>query len=181
MEIERIQKLVKDTSISIQDINTIVDDIASKYTQNLDNIMSDLYAECIQRSNVETLTLQNYYIELTNMIYFLVDKVEQLGMLSDISLSSAKDKYASSILSNQTKDVVDKKDKKTVAELQSLAQLDSQYENVVANIYETVYKIVKQKVESAKSMTDALRKILTVKTTEMSLSKGVMPTPNTLD
>ena len=68
------------------------------------------------------------------------------------------------------------KNKTTVAELQAQSDIASQYESVVSSIYDHAYKVVKGKVSSAQDMMNTLRKILSVKSTEMELSK-VQRTP----
>jgi hypothetical protein len=167
---EQLNKLFEETANNVTYFNTICANVVKQYSESLDNLMSDLYAQCIKDGDVSVNTLNSYYLELSNMVYFMVDKLEQLGVYADMARSASKEVFSKSYLSNQVKESGTGKNKTTVAELQAQAGLDSQYESVVADIYEHAYKVVKGKVSSAQDMMNTLRKILTVKSSEMSLS-----------
>ena len=135
-----------------------------------DNLMSDLYIECIKNKNATTEILEQYYLELSNMIYFMIEKLEQISVFADMSKSASKEVYSKSYLSNQVKESGTGKNKTTVAELQAQAEIDSQYEAVVSSIYDHAYKVVKGKIDSGKDMMNTLRKIITHRMTEEQLS-----------
>lgn len=166
----KVEKLLAETTINVTYFNNACADVIKKYSEPLDNLMSDLYVECIKDGNATVNTLNKYYLELSNMVYFMIDKLEQLSVYADMAKSASKEVYSKSYLSNQVKEAGTGKNKTTVAELQAQAELSSQYESVVASIYDHAYKVVKGKLQSAQDMMNTLRKILTVKGTEMQLS-----------
>lgn len=98
------------------------------------------------------------------------DKVEQLGVYADMSASASKEVHSKSYLKNSAIKDGAGKSKSTVAELQAQADLDSQYEEVVASIYSHAYKIVKNKVDSAVDLCNCIRKIITGRCSEMQFS-----------
>lgn len=165
-----VERLMGETTSNVEYFNASCNKIVEQYSHPLDSLMGDIYVDCIRDGNSSPETLNKYYLELANMLYFMVDKLEQIGVYADMSRTSAKEKYSKSYLSNQVKESGTGKNKTTVAELQAQAELSSQYESVVASIYERAYKIVKGKVDSANDMLNTIRKILTVKSTEMQLS-----------
>jgi hypothetical protein len=170
LDTAKVEKLLNDTTINVTYFNNACADVIKKYSEPLDNLMSDLYVECIKDGDATVGTLNKYYLELSNMVYFMIDKLEQLGVYADMAQSASKEVYSKSYLSNQVKEAGTGKNKTTVAELQAQAELSSQYESVVASIYDHAYKVVKGKLQSAQDMMNTLRKILTVKGTEMQLS-----------
>jgi hypothetical protein len=170
LDTNRVENLLQQTSSNVIYFNNACADVIKKYSEPLDNLMSDLYVECIKDGNATTDTLNKYYLELANMIYFMIDKLEQLSVYADMANSASKEVYSKSYLSNQVKESGTGKNKTTVAELQAQAGLASQYESVVASIYEHAYKVVKGKMTSAQDMLNTLRKILSVKSAEMQLS-----------
>jgi hypothetical protein len=170
LDTAKLDKLFGETSINVTYFNNACTDVIKKYSEPLDNLMSDLYVECIKDGNATINVLNKYYLELSNMVYFMIDKLEQLGVYADMARSASKEIYSKSYLSNQVKETGTGKNKTTVAELQAQAELSSQYESVVASIYDHAYKVVKGKLQSAQDMMNTLRKILTVKGTEMQLS-----------
>lgn len=170
LDTSKVEKLLNETTANVTYFNNSCAEVIKKYSQPLDNLMSDLYIECIKDGNATVETLNKYYLELSNMVYFMIDKLEQLSVYSDMARSASKEVYSKSYLSNQVKETGTGKNKTTVAELQAQAELSSQYESVVASIYDHAYKVVKGKVSSAQDMMNTLRKILTVKSNEMQLS-----------
>ena len=170
IDVDKVNMLISQTTMNVAYFNNTCAEVIKKYSESLDNLMSDLYIECIKESDPSTDVLEKYYLELSNMIYFMMEKLEKLGVYADMSKSATKEIYSKAYLSAQVKDTVDRKNKTTVAECQAQADLASQYESVVGAIYDHAYKVVKGKIDSAKDMMNTLRKILSVKSTEMQLS-----------
>ena len=170
IDVAKLDSIMHNTSVNVNYFNDTCDRIVSSYTEGLDNLMKDIYVECVKADNPTMNVMQKYYLELTNMIYFMVEKLEKLGVYSDMSLSASKEVYSKSYLKQSMLKDANGKSKSTVAELQAQANMDAQYETVVSSIYERAYKIVKGKISSAQDMADSLKRILYTMTTEMSLS-----------
>lgn len=170
IDIEKVSQLMADTNTNVEYFNSTVTQVVKKYSDALDSLMSDIYIDCIKNKNTATSTLEQYYLELSNMIYFMVEKLEQLSVFADMSKSASKEVYSKSYLSNQVKESGTGKNKTTVAELQAQAEIDAQYEMVVANIYEHAYKVIKGKIDSGKDMMNTLRKIVSHRMNEEQLS-----------
>lgn len=171
IDTEKVQKLLSDTTDNVSYFNETVNLTVRAYSEALDNLMADLYEQCIKTNNSPTELLENYYLELSNMIYFMGEKLERLGVYADMSKSAAKEVYSKAYLDNQVKDSINKKNKTTVAECQAVADIASQYQTVVNSIYEHAYKIVKYKIEAAKDMMNTLRKIITRRMQEYDFYK----------
>ena len=170
IDIEKVEKLMQDTGINVRYFNNTCAEVVKKYSEGLDNLMKDLYVECIRNEDVTLSTLERYYLELSNHVYFMQEKLEQLGVYADMSSSASKEVYSKSYLNQSGIKDANGKSKSTVAELQAQANLDSQYESVVSAIYDRAYKIVKGKVSSAQDMCDCLRRLISTKTEEMKIN-----------
>jgi hypothetical protein len=170
VNVDKVKKLISNTETNVDYFNSTIVQVVKKHSESLDNLMSDLYIECIKNKNAVTSVLEQYYLELSNMIYFMIEKLEQLSVFADMSKSASKEVYSKSYLSNQVKESGTGKNKTTVAELQAQAEIDAQYEMVVSSIYEHAYKIVKGKIDSGKDMMNTLRKIITHRMNEEQLS-----------
>lgn len=166
----KVDKLMEETGVNVKYFNNACADVVKKYSEALDDLMKEVYVVCIKSEDSSLETLEKYYLELSNLVYFMQEKVEQLGVYADMSASASKEVYSKSYLSNAAIKDAKGKSVSTVAELQAQANLDSQYENVVADIYEHAYQIVKKKVESAQDLMNTFRKIITGRTAEMQLS-----------
>lgn len=170
IDIEKLDALLRNTTINSNYFNDTCDRIIKTQSDGLDNLMRDIYVDCVKDESPSLKTLQRYYLELTNMIYFMVEKLEHLGVYSDMSLSASKEVYSKSYLNQSMVKDANGKSKATVAELQAKANMDAQYETVVSSIYERAYKVVKGKIASAQDMADSLKRIISTMTQEMTLS-----------
>lgn len=166
-ESEKMNELIQETTDNVKYFNDTLLSVANGYTTGLDNLMRDLYIECIKDKNQSVKVLEQYYLELSNMIYFMVDKLEQLSIYADMSKSLSKEVFSKSYLDNLYRDG---KTKPTVNELTALAEKDSQYQAVLSMIYDRASRIVKGKIDSGRDMMNTLRKIISHRMNEEQLS-----------
>lgn len=176
VDTDKVSSLISDTNENVKYFNDTASQIAGEQTKHLDELMQKLYLIVRKPDDIDTTVLENYYLELTNLLYFMGDKLEQLGVYSDMSKAAAKEVYNSAYLSNQIKDV-DKKNKTTVAENQAVAEQKSQYEQVVNSIYEHAYKIVKYKIDAGFEMINTLRKVISRRMQEENLGSSRFSIP----
>lgn len=170
VDVEKVEKLMNETGINVQYFNNACTDVVRQYSDGLDNLMKDLYVECVKNNDVSIDTLERYYLELSNMVYFMQEKVEQLGVYADMSESASKEVYSKSVINQSISKDENGKSKVTSTVMQAQASVDAQYETVVSSIYDRAYKIVKSKVSSAQDMMNTLRKLITSRQNEMQLS-----------
>lgn len=165
---EKVQELMNDTNTNVEYFNKIATETSVKYTELLDKLMRKIYSSAVSKEATDE-QLEKYYLELTNTVYFMGDKLEQLNISCDMAKASEKEIYNKAYLANQIKDT-EKKNKTTVAENQAVAEQESQYEAVVSSIYDHAYKMVKFKIDAAKDMINTLRKIISRRMQEQQLS-----------
>lgn len=165
---DRVQELMSDTNNNVEYFNKVATETAIKYTEPLDKLMRKIYSNVVNKDATDA-QLEKYYLELTNTVYFMGDKLEQLNINGDMAKASEKEVYNNAYLANQVKDS-EKKNKTTVAENQAVAEQESQYEAVVSSIYDHAYKMVKFKIDAAKDMINTLRKVISRRMQEQQLS-----------
>ena len=163
-----ITEIMDDTDENVEYFNKIATETANRYTEVLDKLMKIIYSGVV-KDNATDEQLEKYYLELTSVVYFMGDKLEQLNISGDMAKASEKEVYNKAYLSNQIKDS-ERKNKTTVAENQAVAEQESQYEAVVSSIYEHAYKMVKFKIDAAKDMINTLRKVISRRMQEQQLS-----------
>ena len=168
VDTEKVTELMQDTENNVEYFNKVSTETAIKYTDYLDKLMKKIYKNAVAK-DATTELLEKYYLELTNTVYFMGDKLEQLNISCDMAKASEKEVYNKAYLSNQIKDT-EKKNKTTVAENQAVAEQESQYEAVVSSIYDHAYKMVRFKIDAAKDMINTLRKIISRRMQEQQLS-----------
>lgn len=165
---DKVKELMSDTDNNVEYFNKVATETAIKYTELLDKLMRKIYSGVVKNDATDE-QLEKYYLELTNVVYFMGDKLEQLNISGDMAKASEKEVYNKAYLSNQIKDS-ERKNKTTVAENQAVAEQESQYEAVVSSIYEHAYKMVKFKIDAAKDMINTLRKVISRRMQEQQLS-----------
>jgi len=164
----QMDEVVQTTETNEQYFTGISDKLVTEYTADLDGLMRDLYQDAIQK-DASDKELEKYLLELNNMLYFLGSKLETVGVKDDLSKLAAKESYNEAYLSNRMKDA-EHRNKTTVAELTALAEDASKYETVLNSLYARVYKQIKFKMDAGYDMVNSLRKIISKRMQDQSLS-----------
>lgn len=170
---ERIIQLMKDTQDNVGYFESLTNAVVKSYSESLDSLMDSIYHEIILIDQPPLNTLEKYFLELSNCLYYMGDKLEKLGVYDVMSKNAYKEVYNNAYLG--LTDVPDSKKKPTVAELTANAENEAQYESVVSDIYAKAYKIVKNKIDAATTMLSSISKIISKRMTEMQLN-SVTPT-----
>lgn len=144
-------------------ITHVVHDIVTKYTNELDEYVSKVKEGLLDTEHPLTNTeLSNVCMRLSTYIYFASEMSECLGIKDDISRALYKEAY------NRNRNLLEKG---TVADKNTQAELNSQQEYLVNIVYSRSFKIVKAKVDAAQELLSSAKKILTLRMSEMSLTR----------
>lgn len=169
VDTEEVSKLMKETEENAAYFDEVVKKVADEQTRHLDELMQKAYKAIKSPEFVSDLELERYCAELTNLLYFMGNKLEKLGVYADVSKAAYREVYNNFYLDNQIKDS-EKRNKTTVAENQAVAEQSSKYESVVSSMYERAHKIVKYKVDAGYEMVNTLRKQISRRMKEQDLS-----------
>lgn len=150
--------------------------IVNAHSEVLDELMKNIYIDVIQVEYPSIDTLEKYFLELTNTLYFMGEKLELLGIRDTVSKSHYKEAYNKAYLANQIKDS-DKKNKTTIAENQAVAETAAMYESTVNDLYKKAYQLVDYKIDAGQEMIKTLSKIITKRLNEMQLNERNYNTP----
>lgn len=158
---------VKDIQLHVENnsksINDIVDSIIKPYCKDLDDYVLFIKDCLADGQNPPTdAELDDFCLNLSTYIYFAGGMVEQLGIRDDIAKAVYKEMYHTTRASM---------DKGTVADKDSIAELNSQQELLTSICYTRAWKTMKAKVENAQELLQSCKKVLTRRMTEMELTK----------
>ena len=128
----------------------------------LDLLMGEIRDKIVNAPDVPDSIIERYFLQLTNMLYFLTTKCESFGFYDDITKANARLKYNEAYAENQMKHLNDTK-KPTQNDNQMYAEQNSVDENALNIIYSRSVKIIKGKLESAYEMVRTLSKLLSVR------------------
>lgn len=159
-DIDVVNSRIVSLKESVSYVEEIVDKVVFDYSSYMDSVMRDIKRDIIDVDvPPPAMILEKYFLELSNCIYFMSDKIEKVGIYDSISKALYKEVYNKAYLDNQLKDS-EKKNKTTIAENQAVAESSSKYESTVNDIYNKAYKILKNKIDSAQVMVSTLSKII---------------------
>ena len=154
-----IQTRVEDHSSVL---SSIVDDIIEPYCKDLDRYVLFI-KECLKDGETPPTNdeLDDFCMNLSTLIYFAGGMCEQLGIRDDISKAVYKEVYndARSALTEGT-----------IADKDSIAELQAQQEQITSVCYNRAYRIVKAKVDAAQELLDSCKKVLTRRCQEFELT-----------
>jgi len=158
--IGKIRDSVEDSSKVIDDI---VNDIIRPYIKDLDAYVSFIRDVLKDGENPPTTTeLDDFVMNLSTLIYFASGRCEQLGIRDDISKAVYKEMYHS-----KRSEVAHG----TVADKDSIAELESLQEQITNIAYNRAYKTMKVKVDNAQELLSSAKKVLSHRLAEMELTK----------
>jgi hypothetical protein len=131
-------------------------------------------------SNIEIDVIEQYILLLSNTLYFIGEKLEVVGIKSDVSKAARQEIYNRAYLENDIEkfDENGKRSKPTKDANIAVAEEKSKYESVVNNIYERTYKVIKFKIDAGYEMLSSLKKIINRRMQEIDLSMYKQPKSN---
>ena len=166
---EKIDELFAETTANVTYFKNTVDKVVNSCSAPLDEIMNNIYNDIINADQPPLNTLERYFLELSNCLYYMGDKLETLGIYDAMSKQAYKEVYNRYYLdAGDCK--VDTKKKPTVAKITAVAETSSQYEGIVNDLYSRAYKILKNKIDAANTMLSSISKIISKRMAEMQLT-----------
>lgn len=159
-EIKGIQLRVENNS---EILDNVVNGIVKPYCKDLDDYVLFIKDCLADGQNPPTDSeLDDFCMNLSTYIYFAGGMVEQLGIKDDIAKAIYKEVYHTT-RANQSKG--------TVADKDSIAELDSQQEFLTSVCYTRAWKTMKAKVENAQELLQSCKKVLTRRMSEAELTR----------
>ena len=143
-------------------LDSIVNEIIEPYCKDLDRYVMFI-KECLHDGETPPTNdeLDDFCLNLSTLIYFAGGMCEQLGIRDDISKAVYKEVY------NDTRSSLSEG---TVADKDSIAELNAQQEQITSVCYNRAYRIVKAKIEAAQELLASCKKVLTRRCQEFELT-----------
>ena len=166
---ETLLNLAERVEVDSTQLNSLIDNVVSAYTGALNDIMEEIHIKIIDADEPDVTVLEHYFLELSNCLYFVSERVEKLGIMDAISKLQLKEAYNNAYMNPKTD-----KAKPTVAELTAEAEGRTIYETAVNEVYSRAYKIMKNKIDAAYTMVSTLSKCISRRMSDTQLS-GMQP------
>ena len=166
LDTETLDSLMSETASNVEYVDNILSEVVTSYTDSLDTVMKKIYNDIIiplqSEQDIPITTLEKYFLELSNVVYFVGAKVEKLNIYDAMSKIAYKEAYNK----NYMNPLIDKA-KPTVAELTAFAEDNSLYNQVTNEIYNKAYRLCKQKLDNANTMIATISKTISRRMNEM--------------
>ena len=163
LQSNKVVKTKKHIEENAKLLNNVIQKIIKSYCKSLDDYVA--FITDILHDSEEpptTAELEDFCMHLSTDIYWASGMCEQLGIRDDIAKALYKETY------NNARDNLDKG---TVADKNTLAELESQHEYLVSVCYSRAYRIVKEKIENAQSLLQSCKKVLTHRISEEEITR----------
>ena len=138
------------------------DKLVIEYCEDLDACLDSIRDSLENPNSISDTLLENYILELANILYFTSSAQEDLGIKEDICKAIRQEVYSKARESAEG----------TVADKTAKAELLSQQETIVLSVYSRAYRKVKLRMDSGYEMLNSLKKIMNKRITEMELSNS---------
>ena len=163
IDLEKISEIKLHIENNSKQMDEIVDTIITPYVEDLDKYVAHIDERLCQKENPPSdVELESFCLNLSSLIYFAGGMCEQLGLRSSIATAVYKEMY------NTSRDNLTTG---TIADKNSLAELQSQQEQLIDIAYKTAYKIVKAKVDNAQELLSSCKKAISRRMQEVELTK----------
>jgi len=159
-----INSIISDIEETKKYLDDISNNIVTETTSKLDDIMNEIFVNIIDVKDAPINLVEHYFALLSNMLYTVSAKVEEMGMYDSISKIKYKEEYNNAFLNNDVKNADGKSP--TATKLTSIAENSSKYENMLSDMYNRTYKILKAKIDAAETMVSTLSKIMSYRISE---------------
>ena len=91
IDFDSINNVMLEVEEDYQTYSQVTTEVINKYTVVLDDIMKGVFNDIIDKEDPSVDTLEKYFLELSNCIYFMNEKLEKLGSLDYLSKTRYKE------------------------------------------------------------------------------------------
>lgn len=163
----KVDKLIEESTINLSLFEDLVNSILEYNCLELDNLMEDIKNDVVLVEEPALITVEKYFLELTNMIFFLGDKLEKVGLKASVAKQLYQTKYNEAYLKYQVEKIDGKAP--TVNVITAKAENEVLEESLTSEAYQKAYSIFKTKLSNANTMISSLSKVLSRRMSENNL------------
>lgn len=163
---ERLRAIIKEVNEESIPVIQLSNQLIEEHSKDLDSAISELnmIMESIGENSVEDIPdtqIEYYCVKIPSLMYYAGQRVEELGMQSDLATNDNKVALNEALL----------KVSGTVAEKKAQAERLTEDKALVAAIYKRAYNTLKVKLEMAEKIYSGLKKSLSKRIAEVDLDR----------
>ena len=163
---EILSKLIKEVQDESSPVVKLSNQLIDDYSKELDSAISelDMIMESIGENSIQDIPdeqIEYYCVKIPALMYYAGQRVEELGMQTDLASSNKKTALNDALL----------KVSGTVPEKKAQAEKITEDKALVEAIYRRAYNSLKVKMEMAEKIYSGLKKALTKRISETDLDR----------
>ena len=170
---EKLQNYIDSLNANVTEFASITNQVVAEQSSDLDELMEAIRYSVTQEDAISTDAVERYYAELSNLVYFMSERVGRLNVYKDMSKAMTKEAYSNAYLTYSMEKDEKGKSIRTVNENSALAESESRYQSVMDTVYSNAYSVLKMKVDQANEMISTLKHILRRRVSEEYLNAQV--------
>lgn len=170
---EELQKYIDVLNENVNEFSSITDKVVKEQSADLDELMEAIKYSVTQEDAISTDAIERYYAELSNLVYFMSDRIGRLSVFKDMSKAMTKEAYNNAYLKYSMEKDEKGKSVRTVNENSALSETETKTQSVVDTIYANAYNILKNKLDVANEMVSTLKHMLRRRVSEEYLNAQV--------
>lgn len=170
---EKLQNYIDSLNANVTEFASITNQVVAEQSSDLDELMEAIRYSVTQEDAISTDAVERYYAELSNLVYFMSERIGRLNVYKDMSKAMTKEAYSNAYLTYSMEKDEKGKSIRTVNENSALAESESRYQSVMDTVYSNAYSILKMKVDQANEMISTLKHILRRRVSEEYLNAQV--------
>ena len=157
---EELQQHITTLTNNVTEFTDIVNKVVKEQSEDLDALMEAISYSVTQEDIISTDAIERYYAELSNLVYFMSDRIGELSVYRDMSKAMTKEAYNNAYLRYSSEKDEKGRSVRTVNENSALSETSSKTQSIVDTIYANAYGILKNKFDMALEMVSTLKHIL---------------------
>ena len=170
---DKLQEYINTLNSNVNEFTDITDKVVKEQSTDLDELMEAIRFSVTQESAISTDAIERYYAELTNLTYFLADRIGKLNVYKDMSKAMTKEAYNNAYLSYSMEKDERGKSLRTVNENSALTDNESKIQSTMETVYAAAANILKMKFDQANEMISTLKNMLRRRVSEAYLNAQV--------
>ena len=141
---DKLQEYIESLNSNVNEFTDITDKVVKEQSADLDELMEAIKFSVTQEDAISTDAIERYYAELTNLVYFMSDRIGKLNVYKDMSKAMTKEAYNNAYLSYSMEKDERGKSLRTVNENSALADNESKIQSTIETVYAAAANILKE-------------------------------------
>ena len=94
---EKLQNYIDSLNANVTEFASITNQVVAEQSSDLDELMEAIRYSVTQEDAISTDAVERYYAELSNLVYFMSERIGRLNVYKDMSKAMTKEAYSNAL------------------------------------------------------------------------------------